>query len=215
MHRIMRPRLRQVRAILRDVSAAMLGALIPKQKPLSVDERAVRALAAPRSDNGHAALLPYQNEHVKRLIFGIKHREDRTCLRLAASLILRFLRDRHDIPKTAHCLCTVPPTAARRRAGQNDHLRDLLTEMQRYDRRLRVNHAALRWRRDVRKQNTLPLVDRQENVRGALRADASILRDAVHVVIDDVTTTGATLTAASQALTEAGAVTVITVAIAH
>jgi ComF family protein len=63
-------------------------------------------------------------------------------------------------------------------------------------------------------QSTLPASDRADNVDGVFAARARVAGRIV-ILIDDVVTTGSTLSAAAQALREAGATEVIGVALAR
>lgn len=56
---------------------------------------------------------------------------------------------------------------------------------------------------------------RLENLRGAFHADATVVRGKDIILVDDVTTTGATLTEARKALRAAGARTVQAYTVAH
>lgn len=56
---------------------------------------------------------------------------------------------------------------------------------------------------------------RLNNVRGTIKAQAEAVRGRVCIVVDDVSTTGATFTEATRALTLAGATRVECVALAY
>ena len=74
---------------------------------------------------------------------------------------------------------------------------------------------ALRRTRATQQQALLSQAERAANVRGAFLADRPFLDGRHVVIIDDVFTTGATLTAAAEACKDAGAATVTAMTIAR
>lgn len=107
-----------------------------------------------------------------------------------------------DLASGADALVPVPSTPRRNRARGYDPAA-LLAESA--ARRLRLPARALLSRtRDARPQSELPAADRRANVDGAFAASASA-RGRVLVLVDDVSTTGATLFSAARALAFAGA----------
>jgi competence protein ComFC len=77
--------------------------------------------------------------------------------------------------------------------------------------------SAMSRTRETRSQVGLSRAERRQNVRGAFGADETVVDGRVVLVVDDVATTGATLSACAAALHEAGAndVFALTVARAH
>jgi predicted amidophosphoribosyltransferase len=81
---------------------------------------------------------------------------------------------------------------------------------------LRVVKGCLRRRRATPPQTGLSLAARRENPRGAFEAaEPERVRERAVVVIDDVMTTGATLSACARALKRAGAARVIGLTLAR
>lgn len=106
----------------------------------------------------------------------------------------------------------VPLHAARRRArgfNQADLLAEALAR-----RRARPVAAALERGRATRSQVGLGRAARLANVGGAFRARQRIAPHETIGLVDDVTTSGATLVAATETLVEAGATRVVGIAFA-
>ncbi len=69
--------------------------------------------------------------------------------------------------------------------------------------------------RETRTQVGLSGTERKENITGAFRADPAMASGKVVLLMDDIATTGSTLTACSEALREAGAKTVYALTLAR
>jgi ComF family protein len=73
----------------------------------------------------------------------------------------------------------------------------------------------LKRRHDTRSQVGLTASERRENVKGVFSADPKLVANRNILILDDVTTTGATLSSASQALLDAGASKIYALTIAQ
>jgi ComF family protein len=81
--------------------------------------------------------------------------------------------------------------------------------------RWRYAPRALARVRETRSQVGLTAEERQENMRGAFRADPRHIRARAVLLMDDVATTGATLSACAEALLAAGAAAVYALTLAR
>ena len=124
--------------------------------------------------------------------------------RSLAGPLAALMRDRCGVVLAgADCLVPVPLHPSRRRARGFNQALDLV-------RRLSAGGPpvcdALRRVRATPTQTGLPAAQRHRNVRGAFapRAGTPPLRDAIVVLVDDVSTTGATLEACASVLIELG-----------
>ena len=119
-----------------------------------------------------------------------------------------------------YALCTIPATQERREQDGYHHLHSILDSfygtVSKPDLRIQDKRDLLSWTRHVSRQSRLKnRSERLANVSGAMTATEFLPPNTICFVIDDITTTGATLTEARRALTEQGAHTVITLALAH
>jgi len=125
--------------------------------------------------------------------------------RSLARRLAEQMRDHgHTILEGAHAVVPVPLHAARRRERGFNQAHDLARHLG-----LPVVHAIRRVRPTV-PQVSLAAARRHGNVRGAFRATrgARDLAGTIVVLVDDVSTTGATLEACARALDEAGTIEV-------
>src|SRR3954471_3932701 len=143
------------------------------------------------------AIGPYDGA-LRAIVHALKYEGRRSLARPLG----RMMRERGgDILQGARCLVAVPLHGSRRRHRGFNQAADLARAIG-----LPVV-PALRRIRATATQTGLPAGRRHGNMRGAFAVTraAGGLKDAVVVLIDDVSTTGATLDACARALKEAGA----------
>jgi ComF family protein len=159
--------------------------------------------------------------NLRRVILHMKFgRRERLGKRLGELLAgtwnsLPELRD-HDSP----VIVPVPLHPSRRRErgfNQAELLAaGLVRSLRKEKRELRIERGGLHRRRATPPQTGLSLAARQENLRGAFEAgEPEQVRERTVVLIDDVMTTGATLSACARALKRAGAACVIGLTLAR
>jgi ComF family protein len=137
---------------------------------------------------------------LRAIVHALKYEGRRSLAKPLAAL----MRDRCGaLLRDADCLVPVPLHPSRRRARGFNQALDLAQ-------RLSVDglpvHQALRRARATPTQTGLPAARRHRNVRGAFRPSCRALavRGSVVVLVDDVSTTGATLEACAEVLRDMG-----------
>lgn len=75
--------------------------------------------------------------------------------------------------------------------------------------------GALKRKRETASQVGLSAVERRDNMQNAFSADASVVRGKIVLVMDDVATTGSTLSSCAEALLQAGAKDVFALTVAR
>jgi ComF family protein len=91
----------------------------------------------------------------------------------------------------------------------------LVAQPMAYHAGLKYEPRALWKARETRSQVGLNLSQRSENVQGAYQADAKLVKDKNVLIMDDVATTGSTISACTDALLSAGARAVFVLTIAR
>ncbi|OGG68861.1 hypothetical protein A3H77_01805 [Candidatus Kaiserbacteria bacterium RIFCSPLOWO2_02_FULL_56_11] len=200
--------------------------------PLRTDEAIVRELSVDqflsrlepqletRTNPPTVALLPFADRKVQAVIHEAKYHGSSKAFELLASALADYLRndDRFDGLASA-VLIPIPLGAKRRRERGFNQVEEVARRVGRELGISLVTDLLTRTRETVT-QVTLPKAERAKNMRGAFAIPDSkvslIYRtDFTYVVIDDVTTTGATLSAAISALKAAGAHDILPIALAH
>ena len=206
--------------------AALIRSVMPHGKRTARARHGIAALKEkrirPTHTAGHTAFLHYRDETVRSFIHAMKYEKDAAGIRYAAELLRDCLS--HDCMRgpmsrgDRRIICTVPVTKTRKRKDGYDHIRAVLDAYFHGtpDTDIEDGRDTLLWRRRVERQSSMKnRAERLRNMDGAMEAAPGIREDAVYIVFDDVMTTGATLTEARRALSDGGARTVITVALAH
>lgn len=158
-------------------------------------------------------LMEYQNPAVEDLIRSLKYDGSVYAARLAAAVLADYLREeissQHTFSTRKTLLVPVPLHKARsRERGWNQIELVLKALPQEFRNGALATFApcALLRSRPTRPQTRLPRSERLSNVAGAFAViDESLVRNAHVFLVDDVTTTGATLANAANPLRRAGA----------
>ncbi len=191
----------------RLVASAELGALASYVAPVTF----------PSSPFPTLALFSYQQPLVQALIVEAKFHKNKKALTLLGTVLHDFLVEWHADRAAfdARPLVFVPVPLSRTRRKQRGynqteelwHATDI-SDIGRYAPEI------LERVRDTAPQTTLSGDARARNMKGAFRAKHADARH-TYIVFDDVTTTGATLAAAVAALCDAGATSIVPLALAH
>jgi ComF family protein len=161
------------------------------------------------------ALFPYHHPTAGRMIQAMKF-EGRTALAdVSGKLLLRALDGLFDAPRKDTIIVPIPSSPLEHRSRGYDHI-NLIAESLGAESNITILPALLKIRETKRQVETKNRAERMENLEEAFHAsDLTQLAEKTFIVIDDVTTTGATFMEAKRALEIAGAKKVVCLALAH
>lgn len=191
---------REDESVARDVSADEFLALLSPQLVTSTAPATV-------------ALLPFSHQHVRAMIHEAKYHGSPHAFALLSLAFTEYLRDADDKGR-APILVPIPLGKARREERGFNQVEELVMHAQKSCGG-EMNTSLLIRVRETVSQVSLPKAEREANMRGAFGAAHPANPARTYIVIDDVVTTGATLQAAIDALTEAGAQHIVPLALAH
>lgn len=160
---------------------------------LTVD--AFRSLLLPKSKRGVTTLLPYSNSTVRSVLWEAKFHRNEKAISLLAHVLADYLQN-----EKGHWLLVPIPVAPKRLQTRGYNQCELIA----HEAVSILNYGevlpALKKNKETATQTSLPRDQRLRNVEGAFEMHYdNKLRDAKIFVLDDVTTTGATLDEARRA----------------
>ena len=165
------------------------------------------------------ALLPYREPRIRALILETKFHKSGHAITLLGTVLGEYLSQVATDTQfeTTHIVLVPIPLSKKRHAerGYNQVERILGAALPFLTPQFSLKPELLLRVRDTPPQTTLNRQERLRNMKDAFLVEGEIHPRYTYIVIDDVSTTGATLAAAAQALRDKGAVHVISLAIAH
>ena len=169
----------------------------------------------PATRPGTVVLLPFDNRSVRAAIHEAKYHGSSRAFSLLALALTEYLRDSDvGFPKPNIAIVPVPLGRARRKERGYNQVEEI-ARLAAGALGLSVDTTLLVRTRETTSQVSLPRHKREENMRGAFDAAHPADPGTTYLLLDDVLTTGATLQAAVSALKDAGATTIVPLALAH
>jgi competence protein ComFC len=160
--------------------------------------------------------LPYHDPRVQALVWELKYRASRRARALAGEFLAETLLALAAEELGRPLLVPVPMHPVRRRArGHNQTELLCKAALKSLGGALEYAPQALKRIKDTPTQQGLERSKRLQNVKNSMQGERAAVRGRVCVVVDDVTTTGATLEECKRALKQAGARRVHLVALAR
>ena len=163
------------------------------------------------------ALLPYREPSVRALIVEAKFHEHTHAHTLLGNLLAEYIHELIEemVFDPKHVIVVpIPLSTTRLRTRGYNQTQKIVSVAVRALPSVEIGHALVRTR-DTVPQMTLSRAKRLRNLEGAFSVKAPLAPDSLYVLVDDVTTTGTTLSVAASVLREHGAQHLHLLALAH
>ncbi len=164
---------------------------------------------------GTVVLLPFSVPVVRAAVHEAKYHGSGKAFQLLAETLEEYLRDGDEWLSHQCSIVPIPLGALRQKERGYNQVEEIARRAIKNLLGFRVDTTLLVRMRETASQVSLPRRAREENMRSAFRTLHPADPARTYILFDDVLTTGATLQAAIDALTEAGATTIIPLALAH
>lgn len=166
------------------------------------------------NESGITTLLPYRHPLVRAAIIEAKFHNNPKATALLAGVLNDYLEalfeETEALSPASYEVLPVPLGEKRRRERGYNQVEEVLKAAA-----LPYTNTLLKRSKDTPPQTSLTRKLRIANMEGAFFVNEPLDRGTVYILVDDVTTTGSTLLAAKTALEQAGARTVLAVALAY
>lgn len=165
-------------------------------------------------------LFDYQNKMVRLMIKAIKYKNNQNLRKRIASYFYEELVDMSSeislFEGAPPILVPMPMSKLEKRKRGFNQCEELVREIKKLGGdNIEVSYNALKKIRETERQTKLSREERILNVVDSMEAESKITKNKTIIVLDDVYTTGASLSEARRALLSAGAKRVIGIFIAH
>ena len=200
------------------------GESVERLHKLSLSELSQLPPSSPIGDRDTIALFEYAHHTVKEIVWQVKYKGNRDLANKVGVLlydtIMAELEERNTFAKFPNVLLIPMPISPQRLLERGWNQAELLVQaLLSHDnghKFVYLPHVLTKIRHTESQTKATSRSERLENLRNSMRvARASPISGQCVVLVDDVTTTGATLDEARRALKEAGAKKIICVALAH
>lgn len=212
--------------MLSNALAGLIDFLFPKAlqvyelESLSPGELVRKLPNAPAAPDGAIAVFAYANPRVRELVWELKYRKNMHIAESLSAILLDVLRselaERALFENFTEPLLIPIPTSLERRLSRGWNQTEVLCEnIYKLDTEHIFEYAPAKLRkvRHTESQTLSLRKERLENLEGSMEASGVEGRNVV--LLDDVTTTGATFKEARRALRAAGSKRVLCIALAH
>ncbi|MDB5224511.1 MAG: phosphoribosyltransferase [Candidatus Adlerbacteria bacterium] len=187
--------------------------------PARASEDVIRALTLDELYTlvDHSGILPYHDPRVTALVWEIKYYNNPHAAALAGHLLAENIMAAASESLGKTILIPIPMHSVRRRERGHNQTEVLCkAALEHAGQYVEYAPHALVRARNTPRQQKLPRHERLHNMANTMTVPQyALVRGRSCIVIDDVTTTGATFTEAKRALTVAGAKDVVCIALTH
>jgi ComF family protein len=195
--------------------------------PLRTDEDIVREMSLEqflshlepqleeRTNPATITLLPFADRKVRATIHEAKYHGSPRAFRFLAAALVEYLRDDDRFDGLRDAVLIPLPLGAKRRQERGFNQAEEVARLAAKELKLPLVTDLLTRTRETVSQVSLPRAARGKNMRGAFGAARPADPSLTYILIDDVTTTGATLSAAIATIKAAGACDITPIALAH
>ena len=179
---------------------------------LSITRAHLMSLVLPQM---HIGMLPYAHPAVAALVWELKYHAHPRALRIASAVLEERMLGLCEEALGTPLLVYIPADPKRVKTRGHNHLALVCEAIAaRMGNAIAYMPLALYKTRHTPPQQTLPRTKRLRNVHASMEA-AAWVKGHTCILLDDVTTTGATLSEGRRALLEAGAADVVSMALAQ
>ena len=205
-------------SVLKDISLTLADTVFPLRNTASLVRDCTpqtfgKLLSPHLSRDGHIGLLPYRHSVVRAVILEAKFHRNPKAYSLLAAVFTDYVNslreDMHALHSTSYIILPVPLSESRHRERGYNQVEEVLKSTP-----LSYDTKSLLRIKNTKPQTTLSKKARLSNVTDAFITQGDFQDGVTYIIVDDVTTTGATLSEIKNLLQKQH-VRVITLAFAY